>query len=126
MGKRKYSDIGYHWYIDRRGKVSKGRDEWRVGAHCPPRNKTSIAICLSGCTKFYTAQFKALDKLIAEIKERWPSIKGVYPHREFQARDCPVFNGDDYKAVTGKNLFTADKKKNWVLVKYDIIKGKGK
>jgi len=45
-------DIGYHFFIDSKGNLQKGRDENLVGAHCktppPSMNLMSLGICLAG------------------------------------------------------------------------------
>ena len=41
-----WEDIGYHWLIDREGKVLKGRDEGFMGAHVLGYNKNSIGILI--------------------------------------------------------------------------------
>ena len=45
---RRYSDIGYHYYITRDGEIHKGRDVDRIGAHCKGHNAHSIGICYEG------------------------------------------------------------------------------
>ncbi len=35
---RGFTDIGYHWYITRDGKIHKGRDEAKIGAHTTGHN----------------------------------------------------------------------------------------
>ena len=42
---RGWSDIGYHFYIDISGKIWKGRDIDKTGAHCKNHNRNSIGIC---------------------------------------------------------------------------------
>ena len=45
---RGWSDIGYHFYIDINGKIHKGRDIARMGAHCKGQNRNSIGVCYCG------------------------------------------------------------------------------
>ena len=45
---RGWSDIGYHFYIDIKGEIHKGRDIARIGAHCSGHNRNSIGICYCG------------------------------------------------------------------------------
>ena len=45
---RGWSDIGYHFYIDINGKIWKGRDIDRSGAHCKNHNRNSIGVCYCG------------------------------------------------------------------------------
>ncbi len=98
---KKWSDIGYHWLIDRDGSITQGRKEHVVGAHVQNHNTGSIGICLIGgfgsnendpFEKNYTAQQDhALRTLINDIKSRTP-IKLVRGHNEVAAKACPGFN----------------------------------
>lgn len=98
---RGWKKIGYHWVIDRDGKVAKGRDENVVGAHVANHNTGSIGICLIGghgssendpFDKNYTPQQgAALRGLIEDIKAR-AAIKHIRGHNEVAAKACPSFN----------------------------------
>lgn len=97
---RKWSDIGYHWIIDRDGSVAKGRDESVAGAHAQNHNIGSIGICLIGghgsnendkfSDNFTAEQDAALRGLIEDIKQRTP-ISKVRGHNEVAAKACPGF-----------------------------------
>lgn len=97
----KWGDIGYHWVIDRDGSRAPGRDEATIGAHCKGHNAQTIGICLMGghgsneddefADNFTREQDSALRRLIAEIKERHPTIKKVTGHNEYAAKACPGF-----------------------------------
>jgi hypothetical protein len=98
---RKFKTIGYHYVIDRDGKVAKGRPDNVVGQHVAGHNTGSIGICLIGghgsnendpFEKNYTPeQADALRDLIEDIKTRTP-IKAVRGHNEVAAKACPGFN----------------------------------
>ena len=94
-----WDDIGYHWFIDNKGKVSKGRNEAMHGAHCKGHNITSIGVCLAGnfdATHPTKAQEKALTKLLKEIMERYDiAYSEIYPHRKFSNKTCYGNNLDD-------------------------------
>ena len=45
---RGWSDIGYHFLIDRDGTVAKGRPLERTGSHTQGHNTGTIGICLLG------------------------------------------------------------------------------
>jgi len=40
--------LGYHWYINRNGLISQGRQEQYAGAHVMGHNHHSIGICYEG------------------------------------------------------------------------------
>jgi len=95
--------IGYQYYIDKDGKLYKGRSEAEQGIHAKGWNNRSIGICLMG--NFMNeepkpAQLNTLNRLIKQIKvER--VIKNVYGHRQVGSTLCP-----------GDNLFKHLKKYN--------------
>lgn len=101
---RGFSDIGYHWYIGRDGKIYKGRDESKIGAHTTGQNAHSIGVCYcGGCpprsVKDWEHKFKdtrtpaqraAIIKLCKELKGRYPSAT-LHGHNEFANKACPSF-----------------------------------
>ena len=108
-----WSDIGYHYVIDRDGTVVTGRPIERVGAHVSGRNTNSVGICLIGghggsefdsFTDHYTKnQEVALRKLIADLKAKH-SIKTVSGHNQHAAKACPCFNVPNwYKKEANRN-----------------------
>ena len=97
---RGWRDIGYHWVIDRDGKVASGRREAEIGAHVEGHNRGTIGICLLGgfgasaddpfAKNFTAAQAAAAKRLIAEIKGRTVILK-VSGHNDYAAKECPGF-----------------------------------
>ncbi|UFM66809.1 N-acetylmuramoyl-L-alanine amidase [Paracoccus sp. MA] len=100
-----WSDIGYHWIIDRDGKVAPGRPEGTPGAHVAGHNTGSIGICLIGghgssaaddFHEHYTvAQEDALVQLIESIKKR-AKIAKISGHNQYAAKACPGFSVPDW------------------------------
>ena len=99
--KRGWSDIGYHYLIDRDGTVVEGRPIEKTGAHAKGYNKTSVGIALFGGhggheddafdMHFTPEQDRALRKLIAQLRMEYPSINTVMGHNEVSAKMCPCF-----------------------------------
>lgn len=97
-----WSDIGYHYVIDRNGKIREGRLEQRVGAHVKGRNANSIGICLIGGfggsagdtfdDNFTEDQEASLRKLIDELKRRYPDISKISGHNQYSPKACPCFS----------------------------------
>ena len=97
---RGWRDIGYHWVIDRDGKVASGRREAEIGAHVEGHNRGTIGICLLGgfgasaddpfAKNFTAPQALAVKRLIAEIKGR-TAIRKVLGHNDYAAKGCPGF-----------------------------------
>jgi len=70
----RWSDIGYHYIINRSGKVETGRSVSKIGSHCKGRNANSIGICLVGGVEnnkpfdnFTKEQFKSLKELLIDL-----------------------------------------------------------
>lgn len=99
---RGWSDIGYHYLIDRDGTVMVGRPVERTGAHTRGHNRKTIGVCLIGghgssadddfSENFTASQDKRLNAFIAELKRRHPTIAKVSGHNQYAAKACPGFN----------------------------------
>ena len=98
--------IGYHWYIDKQGKITQGRDETEAGAHVIGMNDKSIGICLSGNfdrlptlpnSKPTDVQIATLKKLLKEICQRHGIAReNIVGHRHFStSKTCPGKNLTD-------------------------------
>ena len=98
---RGWSDIGYHFLIDRDGTVVEGRPVERSGAHTKGHNKGSIGIALFGghggsendlfSDHFTPEQEAALRDLIDKLQSRFGALK-VSGHNQYAAKACPCFN----------------------------------
>lgn len=96
-----WSDIGYHWVIDREGAVQAGRRETVVGAHVVGHNSGTIGICLLGgfgaaasdrfADHFTAAQDTALRQMISAIQMR-ARIERITGHNQYAAKACPGFS----------------------------------
>ena len=101
---RGWSDIGYHWVIERSGEIKKGRDGNRIGAHCRGYNHDSVGVCLVGGidangrpeNNFTGNQMLALEMLVEALQLRYPGAK-VRGHSYFNPRKaCPCFDVEDW------------------------------
>jgi len=92
---KEWSDIGYHFFITKDGKLHKCRPLHKKGAHCLGFNSWSIGICLSGNTDFTSKQFKTLRKLREELE--WYFGELLYkPHNALNKhKTCPNFDLED-------------------------------
>ena len=96
-----WSDIGYHYLIDRNGAWVLGRDLEFAGAHTRRENADSIGVALFGgygATKtdtfsdhFTSAQSVMLRKTISDMELQYGPL-GVHGHNEYAAKGCPGFN----------------------------------
>ena len=97
---RGFAGIGYHWVVDLDGKIEKGRDVSRMGAHCKGHNQQSIGVVYvgglarDGKTPKDTrtpAQKKTLLDLLKSLKALYPKAR-IRGHRDFAAKACPCFD----------------------------------
>lgn len=91
---RMFSDVGYHYFIDKAGILHKGRDLSTIGAHCAGHNKDSIGICFSGKNHF-SAQQMMTGQLLLDVLLGMFNLKArdVFPHNHFNhGKTCPNFD----------------------------------
>ena len=107
---RKWSDVGYHYLIDRDGTVIEGRPLERVGAHVKNHNTGTIGISLFGghggastddfFDNFTEDQDRALRTLINKLRDDYPSITKVTGHNAYANKACPTFTVANWLAGT--------------------------
>ena len=106
---RNWTTIGYHFFIDKTGKITQGRPVSMHGAHCIGENKTSIGICLAGnfdATTPTEAQISSLRALLKKLVSDYNIPKSeIFPHRKFSNKTCYGNNLDDNWA---KDLLNED------------------
>lgn len=94
---RGWSDIGYHYLIDFKGKVYPGRSVEKPGAHVAGHNSHTIGVCLFGLHNFTEAQMRALPVLISEIQKKFGNKLAVKSHNEYtNSKTCPNFMLKDF------------------------------
>lgn len=103
----RWSDVGYHYIIDKYGTIIPARPLEKIPAANRNNKKKpgfgtgnagTIAICLDGLKeeKFTRAQFEALKQLCGKINDAYDGKITFHGHREIAWKECPVF---DYKKV---------------------------
>ena len=100
-----WSDIGYHYFIDKRGAVHHGRPEEQSGAHTRGHNSGSIGICLSGRREFTREQFESLERLCLELTQKYNLSKyDILGHRDLnKEKTCPNFDLHELIASWGRD-----------------------
>jgi N-acetylmuramoyl-L-alanine amidase len=98
---RGWSDIGYHYVIDRKGHILPGRDVDIIGAHCEGHNAHSIGVVYIGGVSALNgkpkdtrtlAQKAGLIRCLTELRILYPSAK-IYGHCDFtKSKPCPCFD----------------------------------
>ncbi len=95
-----WSDVGYHYFIRKSGRVEAGRNLEHTPAAQGGHNRGTIAICLHGLKvdQFSVKQFRALSTLCREINAAYEGQLTFHGHCEVSNKTCPVF---DYRTVLG-------------------------
>lgn len=82
--------VGYHYVIEKDGKVTQCRKENEEGAHTIGMNNKSIGVCFAGnfdATMPTEAQLNAWYKLYDSIRSRYGRIP-TFPHRKYATKSC--------------------------------------
>lgn len=93
---RNFSDVGYHFLIDKLGKVMLGRDLEKIPAAQKGHNTGTIAIMVHGLTDFAPASLTACHQLCKQINTVYEGRISFHGHCEVSSKSCPVF---DYKSL---------------------------
>ena len=106
-GGRGWSDIGYHYIIDRYGHVYEGRDVDVSGAHCTGHNSHSIGVVYVGgldengqpADTRTPEQKAALLKLLVNLTRMYRCQ--IHGHHYYnQGKACPCFDAhEEYKGL---------------------------
>ena len=98
---RGWSQVGYHYLLDRDGTIAEGRPIEKVGAHVKGHNKNTIGVSLIGghgsaetddfADNYTPEQDAALRKLLASLKAAH-GITKVSSHHDYAAKACPGFD----------------------------------
>jgi len=90
---RGFSDVGYHFFIQKDGTLEYGRDIEKTPAAQKGHNLYTLAICMHGLKveSFTQAQFDTLNKLAIQIEHNYDNIS-FHGHCEVSKKACPVFN----------------------------------
>ncbi len=93
---RGWGDIGYHYIVDRAGRVWEGRPIAYQGAHVSENNENNVGILVLGNFAKQAptqAQLDALFKTTADLKRVYRvKTAMVRSHQEIKATECPGSN----------------------------------
>jgi len=82
--------VGYHYFIQKNGKVTQTRDHDEEGAHVIGMNNKSIGVCFAGnfdLTLPTREQMETWYKLYSDLLKLYPGIP-TYPHRKYATKTC--------------------------------------
>ena len=90
---RGFSDVGYHFFIQKDGTLEYGRDIEKTPAAQKGHNLYTLAICMHGLKEenFTQKQFDTLNKLAIQIDHNYENVS-FHGHCEVSKKACPVFN----------------------------------
>ena len=90
---RGFTEIGYHFFINKAGVLFKGRDIQKAGAHVKGHNASTIGICLSGEGEKTPEQLKTLERLLSELGGKYGLEKqDILAHNDLANTECPGFD----------------------------------
>ena len=104
---RGWSDVGYHYFIQRDGTMQKGRPDYRLGAHVGGHNTGNLGVCMAGGLKegtkqpednFTPEQWETLNGLLDKLLDEYPDaeIVGHNYFPRYKSRGCPCFDWETY------------------------------
>lgn len=90
---RGFADIGYHFVIDRAGRVYEGRPLRYQGAHVRNNNEHNLGIMCMGNFDRQSptdAQLRSLAGTVAHLRQKYKvPYNRIYTHREIVSTACP-------------------------------------
>ena len=129
--------VGYHYYIEKDGKVYQSRKDNEEGAHTIGKNTSSIGICLAGnfdSTLPTSAQITALKELLKKkVFEHNIPIANIVPHRTFAKKTCygtkladtwaqDLFKSSDSVVLVGKPKYKFTMAMGWSYTPSEAVK----
>lgn len=103
VNERGWTDIGYHFYIEHDGAISRGRPLSRIGAHCTGQNSRAIGIAVCGGIKpdgnvgitLTAQQTESMYVCVDALRERTGKKLPISGHNDHKATLCPLFDVDE-------------------------------
>lgn len=91
MDTNKWKDLGYHFIVDKKGRVYAGLPLTKVGAHASGYNTNNVGIAYLGdASKTMPAAAKnAIKELYAYLVTRVGKNLSLYGHRDLNSTACP-------------------------------------
>ncbi|MGL4873707.1 MAG: N-acetylmuramoyl-L-alanine amidase [Clostridium sp.] len=86
-----WSGIGYHFYINKKGEIYRGRPEEAIGAHALYNNVDTLGIAVEGRYQFETMPSKQKEAviLLGKYLRNKYQINIINKHGDLVSTDCP-------------------------------------
>ena len=87
----KWTGFGYHYFVNKKGDIFKGRPDDTIGSHAKGFNSTSLGICFEGNFEKETPTQEQIDaglELVEYLKKKY-GISRVKGHGELMVTSCP-------------------------------------
>lgn len=104
---RGWSDIGYHYVVEERGRVRLGRPVHRQGAHAVGHNEGTIGVCVAVDARRQVRRraMRALVRLVADLVHQYSlTASDVLGHGELAATECPGLDMERLRAKVSEAL----------------------
>jgi N-acetyl-anhydromuramyl-L-alanine amidase AmpD len=116
--------IGYHYFIEKDGKLTQGRSKDEIGAHCIGYNDKSIGICLAGnfdLTLPTEKQENTLKELLTNLVNQYNiKLYNIVPHRKFSGGGKTCY-GKNLSDNWAKNLVIKDNLEKQISIYQKIL-----
>lgn len=112
-----WAGIGYHFYINKKGEIYRGREENVIGAHAYKHNVDSLGIAVEGKYEFEQmpkVQKDAVEKLGKYLRQKY-KIETIQKHGDVVATNCP---GNNYPFTDIVNEIKKEKLKENGIVQW--------
>jgi len=90
---RGWGDIGYHYVVDRAGRVWEARSVSLQGAHVSENNEQNIGVMCLGNFDLQSpsnAQVNALQTIVRDLRRKNAvAVGNIYTHQELRPTACP-------------------------------------
>jgi len=109
--------VGYHFFIEKDGKITQTRALNEEGAHTIGMNNSSIGICFAGnfdVTMPTEAQLNSFYKIYDDLLTKFPNIP-TFPHRKYAAKTC-------HGSLLQDNYFVISEQIHTLRMKVDQLK----
>lgn len=117
MNTNGWKDLGYHYIVDKKGRIFAGLSLSKVGAHAAGHNTNNIGIAYLGdsSSTMPAAAKAAIKELYGYLVTRVGKNLAIYGHRDLNATACP--GNASYNWLKAEGAVKGKKPVSWRPVK---------